>query len=159
MLERVAPRVGEQGLARHHLQARFLGEGGGALADEEDLLLGQQPSRDRHRVADVADRADRADREVAPVHQARAHLDLARLVQSRAAAGVEHRQVFQHPDRGFDGIDGGSAALEDRGPDAGRRGDSVAIVLLLARLHLLGAAMDDEGPAALARIGHFIRPR
>jgi hypothetical protein len=121
-----------------------------AFADQQDLLFGQELARDADRVAHLADRADRAGRKVAPSIRPE-HISMPPASLGRgAAAGVEHGQVLQHPDRRLDRVDRAAAAgqhLRARLRPPGAMPSRLACSPL--RGPRLGAAVDDQGPAAL----------
>jgi hypothetical protein len=90
-----------------------------------------------------------ADFQRAPVHEGGAHLDFALVVQDGAVAGIEDRKRFEHADRCLDCVDGCPASLEYRLPGCKRLQAARAILLFFLGRNFLGAAMDNQRPAAV----------
>lgn len=96
-------------------EAPFARERVGARAREQDVVrpLHDGP-RHRHRVEMRAQGRDRARLEIAPVHDHRVELDVARGREHGAAARVERRVRLQDAHRRLDRVD--RAAAGERGP-------------------------------------------
>src|SRR3712207_4967307 len=97
-------------------------------------------------MVDTLDRRHSPDGEITSIHEGSIHLDLTISVQVRAVSCVEGGVALQDPDRGFNGVYGGTTPLQDRLSGRERLKASAPVGVFLLRSDLLGPAMDDKRP-------------
>ena len=76
--------------------AAVVGEAHCALGDQQHMLaLAHHQPGELDRIGNILHRGHGTGTEIATVHDGGIHLDLSVLIQHRAAAGIEHRVVFE----------------------------------------------------------------
>jgi len=126
-----------------------------AFSDEIDVLaLFEDEAGGLDGVAKALDAGYAAGFHAAAIHEQGVELDAAVGGEEAAAAGVEGGVVFKNRDCGFNGVDGGTAATEDR--VAGFKGgaDSGFVSGSGVGRNGPGAAMNEEGGIVSGRGGH-----